>query len=345
MLFFFASACTVYGFLGGLFGLLDVCTLALIALDRYNVVCKPFSVLKSLGHRRAFIQLFVAWIWCGVWSGLPLLGIGQYILEGFQTSCSFDYLSVENKINNIHMLGMFLGCFCFPMLVIFFCYYQIVQAVFAHSKQMGSTAKKMGGKVSKDDAKMKQEIRTAMISLFTVVLFLICWSPYATVALMPLYGFPQYVTPIVAELPVIFAKTAAVYNPIIYAISHPRYKKALRRKLPCLFVCCADDGSGDRTTSRTGGLSRVSSQTSQVSNADSDVVEMPARNTKSHGGGPAKAGAASAVPSRPQQDPPAAVYVVGEEAPSGGVGGKQPAKSSQQHDNPAYEPDDKEVHL
>ena len=36
---------------------------------------------------------------------------------------------------------------------------------------------------------------------------------------------PTFVTPLMSELPVVMAKTSAVYNPIIYALSHPRYRE------------------------------------------------------------------------------------------------------------------------
>merc|ERR1719431_1639007 len=34
----------------------------------------------------------------------------------------------------------------------------------------------------------------------------------------------------------LFAKANAIYNPVIYAISHPKYRAALEKKMPCL-VC------------------------------------------------------------------------------------------------------------
>ena len=35
----------------------------------------------------------------------------------------------------------------------------------------------------------------------------------------------SFVTPLMSELPILMAKSSAVYNPIIYALSHPRYRE------------------------------------------------------------------------------------------------------------------------
>ncbi|ROT69189.1 rhodopsin [Penaeus vannamei] len=51
-------------------------------------------------------------------------------------------------------------------------------------------------------------------------------------------------------------KANAVYNPIVYAISHPKYRAALEKKLPCL--ACATDG-------RDGGSDAVSTTTTEAS--------------------------------------------------------------------------------
>ena len=356
-MYLFIAACKIYGFLGGLFGLMDINTLALIAIDRYNVVCKPFSVLKSLGHRRAFIQILMVWIWCGAWSSLPFFGIGDYIPEGFQTSCTFDYLSVDDVYVIVHILGMYIGCFLLPLTVIFYCYFRIVRAVFAHSKQMGSTAKRLGAKMSKDDIKMKQEIKTATIAMWTICLFLFCWVPYCTVALLPIFGFPHLVTPVVSELPVLFAKSAALYNPIIYAISHPRYKQALRRRLPWLYACCGGDADAHGTHSRgtlSRGLSRGSSQTSQLSVGENDVQTKPAKPTTPKGQPKAATSpVTSPKQARSRKPAKAGVYVVGQDEPCGSqmsspnkVLGTGPSTASrQEHDNQAYEPEEQEAHL
>ena len=52
-----------------------------------------------------------------------------------------------------------------------------------------------------------------------VFLFVISWLPYALVAQLGILGFVNLVTPYSAEIPVLLAKSSAVWNPIIYSLT------------------------------------------------------------------------------------------------------------------------------
>lgn len=39
-----------------------------------------------------------------------------------------------------------------------------------------------------------------------------------------------------SQLPSFCAKTASCLNPIIYAMSHPKYREALTKEMPCLGI-------------------------------------------------------------------------------------------------------------
>ncbi|GFO38438.1 rhodopsin [Plakobranchus ocellatus] len=74
-------ACELYGLIGGVFGLMSINTLAVIAFDRYNVIARPMKASRSLGYRRAFIMLTLVWTWSTAWTLPPLFGFGAYIPE------------------------------------------------------------------------------------------------------------------------------------------------------------------------------------------------------------------------------------------------------------------------
>jgi len=52
-----------------------------------------------------------------------------------------------------------------------------------------------------------------------VVLYIVSWLPYTIVALFGILGLSDLVTPYSAEIPVLLAKTSAVWNPIVYALT------------------------------------------------------------------------------------------------------------------------------
>ena len=47
----------------------------------------------------------------------------------------------------------------------------------------------------------------------------------AVVSLMGISSYHAWLTPLATMLPALFAKLSTVYNPLIYAVSHPRYRQ------------------------------------------------------------------------------------------------------------------------
>ena len=101
--------------------------------------------------------------------------------------------------------------------------------------------------------------RSFKVAITNVLLWFCIWSPYAIITMIGCFGNSMLVTPLVSQLPaflgksflkenyflakiiltckIIFsAKTASAINPVIYAISHPKYREALARNCPCLGV-------------------------------------------------------------------------------------------------------------
>ena len=134
---------------------------------------------------------------------------------------------------------------------------------------MQKTAEKMGAKTTSEDAKSKaQEITLAKVAAGTITLFCLSWMPYAAISLMGIWGMTPWVNPYTATTPVMAAKASAMWNPIIYALSHPRFRAVLDEKFPWL-VCCRG-----RNMDKGGpGKGMTTSQT----NASNMSVEMKGR--------------------------------------------------------------------
>ena len=66
------------------------------------------------------------------------------------------------------------------------------------------------------------EVRIAKVAITNVCIWVLAWSPYATIAMMGQFGGIHYLTPVVTQLPSFFAKTASCINPVIFAVSHPK---------------------------------------------------------------------------------------------------------------------------
>ncbi|XP_068202943.1 compound eye opsin BCRH2-like [Palaemon carinicauda] len=245
-------ACQIHAFTGSIFGLCSLLSLVAIGYDRYCVIVKAFDG----GHMtsgKAFIIIILCWAYAVGVSIWPFFGWNAYIPEGILTSCSFDYLS-QDWNNKSFGLFLFIFCYCLPVTVITFVYVQIVNAICAHEKALRAQAKKMNVENLRSNAdanKQSAEVRIAKVAVANVFLWLLTWTPYAYVVMVGLFGDQETVTPLVSALPGLICKTASVYNPMMFAISHPKFRLALQEAWPwfCVHEPKDDDSKSSKTES------------------------------------------------------------------------------------------------
>lgn len=232
-----ATVCQVYACIGGIFGTCSIMTMVVIGFDRYNVIVKGFSGTKITGGKAAGI-LFAIWTYSILGCCPPFFGWGGYSLEGLLVTCSYDYLT-EDWNHKSYILYAFINNYALPMLIVIYFYSQIVKAVISHESALKAQAKKMNVESLRSNADSNAEsaeIRIAKVAITNVCLWAGIWSPYAIIVMVACFGNRAAVSPLVSQLPSFFAKTASCLNPIVFAISHPKYREALTQKIPCLGI-------------------------------------------------------------------------------------------------------------
>ncbi|XP_059094144.1 compound eye opsin BCRH2-like [Tigriopus californicus] len=242
--------CELYGFLGGVFGCASLWMIIMIGYDRYNVIVKGFNGVKTTPCI-AFLMIIFSFAYSTAVCLPPLLKVwGSYKLEGLLLTCSFDYIT-DDWVNKSFTLFFFIGCYGLPMCFIIYFYSQIVYAVVAHERALKAQAKKMNVESlrSNTDANAESaEVRIAKVAITNICLWLLAWTPYAAIAMIGQFGGAHLLTPVVTQLPSFLAKTASCFNPIVYAVSHPKYREALTKELPCLGIKEHSETEDTKTT-------------------------------------------------------------------------------------------------
>jgi len=229
------TACTLYGLAGGITGLCSLWTLVFIGYDRNNVIvnglkARPFTISKAalaILFCWGYPVLLLIWPTLEIWS--------SWRLEGLLMSCSFDYLT-DTWQNMLFTMFIFVGCFVVPVCFVMYFYLFIVKAVWAHESEMKNQAKKMGVdnlRQNGDKAKESAEMKIAKVAITNVLIWYCTWTPYAMVVLIGQFGGKHLLTPLVSQFPSMLAKTCSCFNPIIYALSHPQFRAAMRKYLWC----------------------------------------------------------------------------------------------------------------
>nr|APY20526.1 long wavelength sensitive opsin 2 [Cotesia vestalis] len=240
--------CDIYAMFGSLCGCVSIWTMVLITYDRYNVIVKGMSG-TPLTIPRAIIQISVVWILALAWSLLPLFGWNRYVPEGNMTSCGTDYLT-KDWFSRSYILVYSVFVYYTPLFTIIYCYWFIVSAVATHEKAMREQAKKMNvaSLRSGDQDGPSAEAKLAKVALTTVSLWFMAWTPYLVINYAGVFE-ASFLSPLFTIWGSLFSKTNACYNPLVYAVSHPKYRAALHEKLPCLGIGAPPPPKSDDSTS------------------------------------------------------------------------------------------------
>ncbi|XP_021938927.1 opsin, ultraviolet-sensitive-like isoform X3 [Zootermopsis nevadensis] len=202
-----------------------------------TTIARPFHGRVTRG--RAVVMLVFVWAYTLPWAVMPALEIwGRFVPEGYLTSCSFDYLT-KTPENQFFVVTIFIFSYILPMSLIIYFYSQIVSHVVNHEKALREQAKKMNVESLRSNQQQNQvsaEIRIAKAAISICFLFVASWTPYAVMALIGAFGNQALLTPGASMIPALTCKFVACLDPYVYAISHPRYRVELQKRLPWLNI-------------------------------------------------------------------------------------------------------------
>uniref|UniRef100_W5N9Z5 Parapinopsin b n=1 Tax=Lepisosteus oculatus TaxID=7918 RepID=W5N9Z5_LEPOC len=204
--------CVIEGFSVAFFGIAGLCTVAVIAVDRFMVVCKPLGTV-IFRTRHATVGVVFSWVWSFIWNTPPLFGWGSYQLEGVKTSCAPDWYS-RNPANVSFIISYFTLCFAVPFTII----------VFSYSRLLWTLKKVSSLGVAKGGTTAKAEVQVTRMVIIMVLAFLICWLPYAAFAMTVIFNPEIEINPIIATVPMYLTKSSTVYNPLIYIFMNRQFR-------------------------------------------------------------------------------------------------------------------------
>lgn len=225
------SLCQWYGWVSFFFGCGSLITLTVVSLDRYLKICH-LRYGTWLKRRHAYMSLCFVWVYASFWATLPVLGVGNYAPEPFGTSCTLDWWLAQASLRGkVFVLSIFFFCLLLPTVVIIFSYAKIIAKV-------KSSAEEVAHFDARNQNTHTLEIKLTKVAMLICTGFLIAWTPYAVVSIWSAFGRPDSVPIEISVIPTLLAKSAPMYNPIIYQVVD--YK----------FQCCRQEKSLQKSTSR-----------------------------------------------------------------------------------------------
>ena len=257
------EVCSYYAASSGSCAMASINTMTAIAIDRYLVIVKFSNGHWENARTRIVMLLLLIWVSATFWMVTPFFGWGSFMMEGYGTTCTYDYLTTSVNVQTF-LAGMLLFEFIIPLVIMVYAYGSIYISVRESSKELEQANKRLPTENitgNKFDRRML-EIKVAKTALFTLLLFCIAWLPYVVLTLLGMFNLHSYVTPIASTLAGLLAKSSTAYNPFIYTISHDTFRKRLSATFGCRSYCfCTGNISHSRTNTLTYSRSSFRSRT------------------------------------------------------------------------------------
>ncbi|XP_049769023.1 pinopsin-like [Schistocerca cancellata] len=204
------TMCVVYGFFMSLLGISSIATLTVLAFERYVMISRPFQA-RRLSRRGAALLVAAIWLYSLLLTAPPLLGWGDYVHEAANISCSVNWesrtLGATSYIVFLFAMGLVV-----PVAVISFSYLNIVRTLKKNTLRLGRAT--------------RAESRVALMVAVMIAAFLLAWTPYSALALLIAFGDHRLVSPGLAVVPALVAKSSICYNPLIYVGLNTQVRRA-----------------------------------------------------------------------------------------------------------------------
>ncbi|XP_068759824.1 melatonin receptor type 1A-like [Montipora capricornis] len=214
--------CQIQGFLVLWVACASICTLALVAINRY------FRIVKTSRYRVIFTSAKAKLLVLGGWiaalsTPLTYTAAGKdYVFQPGKFFCYF-----ESKFSLVILpFYVFIGI---SMVILIVCYLRVFKALKIHER---TVAKNLRNGNAKKVSLSLEDIKVTKILFVTVVAFIFCWTPILVLDVVDNFlGSGWELNRETYYMYNIFGISSSAINPIIYGVMNPSYRRAYSRLL------------------------------------------------------------------------------------------------------------------
>ena len=164
--------CTSVGFVNSLLFHATIFTHTMISFGKYFAVVKPFSRVMTMKRTKYILEL--TWLLAVIISVGPLFNFGTFSFGRTTLACGITF--PHHKAGVVYLLILFIVAYVLPIIIMVFVYLNVCMSVKQHSKRLATTC-------SCENVVSLQK-KLVLTSIFSLICFLLCWSPFCVFVLM-----------------------------------------------------------------------------------------------------------------------------------------------------------------
>ncbi|XP_059145654.1 opsin-5-like, partial [Physella acuta] len=212
------AGCQWNGFTGFFFGVNSMMTLAVMSLSRLLVITNS-NFARSHARSITLTLMLSSVAFSLFWAVCPILGWGEYGPEPYRTSCTL----IWDEPDKSFVTASFVGCLAIPAAIMCYSYFRILCiALRTRHRRLQWAPRSQEIKIWE-----KKELRLLKMTLLMCSTFMLCWTPYAVVAMIKSYAGQLHLPPAATALPALAAKTSHVIDPLIYCGMNRNFSRHL----------------------------------------------------------------------------------------------------------------------
>ena len=222
----------INAFLGTTFELASVLTWALISLDRFIAVMKPFAYRSHMTKTKATYLIIFTWCQAMIFSVIPV-PLKWYIYNDSYMSCTFNYLN-KTLLFHTYMVFFMVCNFLISLIIIVGVYLYIFRVGNAHRRKLSvalipTIILNLHPNVNR--ACNRRQRTQAVAKIISVVgAFMVCHLPYAVMRIIELSNYS------IDNVPSIFTVSAKwmsysknVFDPLVYFLLQKKFRQAFTK--------------------------------------------------------------------------------------------------------------------